>query len=344
MMKISTLGLAEDKKDFIKRFSELPKKLYPDRPLPPSTYWSLLEQTFKQVKKEFFILSIDGQDVGRIGCNISKEHTNTGFFGFFEISPNHKEQASLLIDEVETWLESNGARTTLGPIDFNVWLGNRFKIQSGAKAYSWEPHNPHFYPELFQVNGYELDQGYISMFYDDSVLSFNRTRPSYEAAINEGYKFRNLDLSREDETSKLYNLNLKAFSINYMYEKITYEQYLAVHISAVRNLDLQYSFFIQDPNGEEIGYVFSFIDSSGEQIIKSILIDPKHQGAKLASALLHASVSQGRKNGYIKCVGAMVRKGNVSEHFFDHLQKPISRREYSLFKKELQTGQTGGKS
>lgn len=344
MMKISALSLEQDKKEFMKRFSELPNSLYPDRPLPPAPYWQGLEKVFKNVEKEFFILTKDGEDIGRIGCNVSKDYEDTGYFGFFELSPSEKEHGHLLITKAEEWLGSKGIKTIIGPIDFNVWLGNRFKVESGSADYSWEPNNPSFYPGLFKEGGFALDQGYISMFYDDSIISFNRTKLAFDAAKQEGYTFRNLDLSREDETSILYNLNLKAFAVNYMYEKISYEQYLAVHIAAVKEMDLQYSFFIKDPDGQEIGYVFSFIDSSQEQIVKSILIDPKHQGAKLASALLHAAIAQGRKNGFNKCVGAMVRKGNVSEHFFDHLQTPVARHEYALFKKELQTGQTGGKS
>ncbi|MCO4755666.1 MAG: GNAT family N-acetyltransferase [Bacteriovoracaceae bacterium] len=335
MMKINNYSNSQDKEDFLKRFSVIPRKLYPTRPLPPDEYWSLLISEFKQLNKELFILELNGEDIGRIGCNISQAYDATGFFGFFEIKEQHKHMAKELINAAQEWLKANQAKTVIGPIDFNVWLGNRFK-QSQAKAdYSWEPNNPSFYPDLFLENGYHLDQGYISMLYDDSNLCYERTKSAYSSAQEQGYTLRNLDLKRPNEVDTLYALNLKSFKINYMYEPISREQYEAIHIRGVQTMDLQYSFFILNPEGIEIGYVFSFIDTSGEQIVKSILMDPKFQGARLASALLHAAVRQGRINGHKQCIGAMVRKGNVSEHFFDHLQKPTARHEYTLVKKAL---------
>ncbi len=107
--------------------------------------------------------------------------------------------------------------------------------------------------------------------------------------------------------------------MNYLYEPITKSQYENLHVQAVKSLDMQYSFFVLDPNEEEIGYIFCFPEND-HLIIKSILMDPKAQGARLASALLHMSLKKGREKGLIKTIGAMVRRGNISEHFFDHLQ------------------------
>ncbi|MEX1100072.1 MAG: hypothetical protein WEB87_06580 [Bacteriovoracaceae bacterium] len=332
-MKIEPYSQAENKGDFLKRFSLIPESLYPKRPLPPATYWPWLISQFPGLEVELFIASDSGIEKGRIGCNLSKGHDKTGFFGFFEADLN-SQAADELIKAAENWLRNNKVETIIGPIDLNVWMGNRFKTTDNQHVFSWEPNGPSEYVERFTGLGYQLDQDYISNFYDDSVVSFERTKSAYDSALQEGYSFRNLDLSKDGERETLYRLNLKCFPVNYMYEPINFEQYQNIHLKAVENSDMQYSFFIMDPSGAEIGYIFAFIEKD-YHIIKTMLIDPKKQGARLASAMVHVTQKQARKNGFIKCVGAMVRKGNVSQHFFDHLQTPEESSEYTLVKKDI---------
>jgi len=332
-MKIEVYSEAQDKADFLIRFGEVPGTLYPERPLPPAGYWPHLISQFPDLQTEFFIATKDGKDIGRIGCNISKGNGRTGFFGFYEVDLNKPEASKALIESALAWLKSHAIDTIKGPVDLNVWLGNRFKIK-GSDNFSWEPNAPVEYVEHFKSLGFKKAQGYISNLYDDSILSFERTKSAYDKAISEGLTFRNLDLTREREIETLYGLNIKAFKINYLYEPITKEQYENLHVAAVRSMDMSYSFFVSDPSGKEIGYVFAFPDKDSI-IIKSILMDPSAQGARLASALVHQSLKAARENGIIKTVGAMVRKGNVSEHFFDHLQTPIAKHEYEILEMDI---------
>ena len=86
--------------------------------------------------------------------------------------------------------------------------------------------------------------------------------------------------------------------------------------------------------GKELGYVFSYPDQD-RFIIKSLVMDPSARGAKLSSALVHKSLVQAYTNGYVKACGACVRKGNVSEHFFDHLGVKERENLYTLVRKDL---------
>lgn len=334
MIKVESYSEAQDKKLFMERFGSIPEALYPKRPLPPAVYWSYLVSCFPEVEGEFFIATNGKKDVGRVGCNLSKGHPGSGFFGFFEADLSSPEAGTELALAALDWLKSKDARQVIGPIDYNVWMGNRFRISGQESVFSWEPNGPGQYVEIFESVGFNPSQGYISMVYDDSVISFERTKSAYDKALEQGFTFRNLDLNRPNEIDKLYSLNVKSFQINYMYEPISKEQYKALHIKAVESQDLQYSFFISTPEGKEAGYLYCFVED-GHLIVKSMLMDPDFQGARLASALLHASLKQARKNGILKAVGAMVRKGNVSQHFFDHLQTPVARNEYVMLKKEL---------
>lgn len=334
MIKLESYSETSDKAGFLKRFGEVPGDLYPERPLPPAGYWPYLIAQFPEVEAQFFIASYEGRDIGRIGCNLSKGHPGAGFFGFFEIDLAHTSAAKELVKAAEAWLKENGAKEVIGPIDFNVWLGNRFRVSGQEEVFSWEPNAPTQYAPLIEELGYQASQSYISMIYDDSVVSFERTKSAFETALKEGFTFRNLSLENPGEIDTLYALNVESFKHNYMYEPISQEQYESLHIKAVKALDLRYSFFIMGPDGEKAGYVFSFVEKD-HLIVKSMLMSPKFQGARLASALLHASLKAGRENGFKRTVGAMVRKGNVSEHFFDHLQKPVSKNEYVMLKRSI---------
>lgn len=334
MIKIESLSETNDKRAFLKRFGDIPQTLYPDRPLAPSGYWEYLISLFPELELELFITTEDGHDVGRIGANISAGHPDTAFFGFFEFDLKYADAATKLITSAQNWVKSKDIRRIIGPIDLNVWFGNRFRVSGQKQVFSWEPNGPAEYADAFIKQGFTPSQGYISMIYDDSILSFERTKSAYEKALADGYSFRNLDLTRPNEIETLYNLNIKAFQVNYMYEPICFEQYKATHIKAVENSDLQYSFFITTPDGKEAGYLYCFVEED-HLIVKSMLMDPSFQGARLASALLHASLKQARENGIIQTVGAMVRKGNISEYFFDHLQKPVSKNEYVMLEKSL---------
>lgn len=331
-MKIEAFSESKNKEEFLKRFGEIPSSLYPERPLPPAGYWAHLIGQFPEVEAEFFIATKDGKDLGRIGCNVSKADQDLGFFGFYEVDLKEPEITNGLIQAALKWLKARPVKSIKGPVDLNVWLGNRFKTK-GHENYSWEPNAPVEYAEHFKARGFLKAQDYISMIYDDSIVSFKRTQSAYDKALEDGLTFRNLDLQKDGEIDVLYGLNLKAFQVNYLYEPISKDQYVNLHVKAVRSLDMSYSFFVCDSSANEIGYVFAFPEK-GSLIIKSILMDPSAQGARLASALVHASLKAARENGIIKAIGAMVRKGNVSEHFFDHLQTPIAKHEYEILERE----------
>lgn len=334
MMKIDTYSNNEHKQDFMHRFSRLPRELYPERPLPSDEYWPYLISQFAEVDAEFFILNVNGKDVGRIGCNLSNAFERTGFFGFFEIDLAHGKSASELIAAAQMWLKNKKVETLIGPIDLNVWMNNRFKVKGHENNFSWEPNGPREYARFFEECGYHYAQEYISMIYNDNTLSYERTKSAYEKALSKGFRFRNLDFSDANEADTLYRLNISAFPTNYMYEPISKEQYKALHIKAASTEQMRYSFMAISPDGEEMGYVYSFADRS-YLVVKTMLILPEFQGERLASALLHATFKQGRSDGLFRSIGAMIRKGNVSQHFFDHLQAPNAKNEYVILKKKL---------
>jgi hypothetical protein len=336
-MKVERLSEASDKSDFLKRFSFLTDKINLDetsRPKSNPLATLHLLMTFDHVDKELIIISDGDKELGRVCINTTQADENFILFGFIEYERAQADILKRLMDEVEIFAKKKGKKSILGPIDINVWFGNRFKKSGFDNQRSWEPNSPKEYLEDILKLNYQLDQDYLSAFYQDGKVSIDRTKPAYDKAIEQGFTFRNLDPSTTQETQKLYQTNIKGFCHNYFYEPITYEEYVGTHIKALDGFDFQYSFWVMDPTGNELGYVFSYPDED-RIIIKSLVMDPNSRGAKLSSALVHRSLLQGYNNGLIKACGACVRKGNVSEHFFDHLGQKEHEHLYTLVRKNL---------
>lgn len=336
-MKFERLSEANDKAEFLKRFSYLTDKINLNdntRPKPNPLGTLHLLMTFSHVDKELIIVTNEETELGRVCVNTTEADKDFVLFGFIEYEKSRPEVLKLLMDEVDNFAHKKSKKSIMGPIDINVWFGNRFKKSGFDEQRPWEPNSPKEYLDDILKLGYALDQDYLSAFYVDGKVSIDRTKPAYDKAVSEGYTFRNLDPSTSEETQKLYQTNIKGFCFNYFYEPISYEEYVSTHIKALDGFDFQYSFWIMDSNGQELGYIFSYPDED-RIIIKSLVMDTIARGAKLSSALVHKSLMQAYDNGFVKACGACVRKGNVSEHFFDHLGVKERENLYTLVRKDL---------
>lgn len=336
-MRINTYTQANDKDKFIKEFSSLNEVLLSNknRPMPSPLEVEHLLNVFDNVKKELVLIKDEEGPVGRVCVNTTAANKDYIFFGLLEYDISRKEVLKLLMKEVENFAKKNNKINILGPIDLNVWMGNRFKSKGHDDNRSWEPHTPKNYLNDTLELGYQLDQDYLSCFYTSIGPCFERTKPAFNKVLEENFALRNVDITLDGEVDKLFRINTTGFNQNYFYEPITQEQYELTHIRALEGFNFQYSFFLLNPKGEEIGYVFSYPDKDNRLIVKSIVMNPNFRGAKLSSALVHATVAKAKENGLTKVCGACVRKGNVSEHFFDHLGEKEKIHEYTLVKKSL---------
>jgi len=325
-----------DDSNFMARFCELPEKLGHNnlRPLPKKEYWGYLLSVFPEVNKELFIVAENGKDVGRILVNTSAGNPGVAFFGMFECEINNKLIAKELFSAAETWAKEQEASSVIGPVDINVWFGNRFQTDGFEKQYAWAPTNPIEYYEFALSCGYIQDQGYSSKFFDTLGAQVERTKVGYDLAVSEGYSFRHLDLDSEYDTNRLYELNIDSFRVNYLYEPITREQYFKTHIQFIKGSDLSLSYFIVDKENIPRGYVYCFIEDDC-LIVKSMLIQREYQGAKLSSAVTHRACLEAYNRGYRKGAGVLVRDGNVSDKLREKIGGPYLVQRYHMVKKEL---------
>ncbi len=334
-MKVKALDIKLlDNSQLVKDFCSLQELLYKEksRPINSMQYWMHLLNVFKDKKRaKIFVAYKNDLVVGRILASIS-HHGDKGYWGMLEYDTTEPGIVKELLENAEEFLISNKCEKIFGPIDFSTWFSNRFIENEDSLCFSWEPNNPKEYISQCLACGYEVDKQYITNVYKDGVNIYNRTQKGYDKAITNNYKFRGLSIENENEVRNIFELNLKGFKNNYLYEPISYNEFKLTYLNALRNKDLTYSFVISNTEDIDLGFIYAFLDQD-YLIIKSLLVDPLYQGAQLSSALLHKALKEARADGYNAMAGALVRKGNISEYFFENAGKPYSTHHYSLLRK-----------
>ena len=75
--------------------------------------------------------------------------------------------AKFLFNIADNFVISKGYKKIIGPVDASFWNKYRLKINYFEnKPYTSEPYNKEYYLKLFQDNGYEIIEHYISNKYN----------------------------------------------------------------------------------------------------------------------------------------------------------------------------------
>jgi GNAT superfamily N-acetyltransferase len=99
----------------------------------------------------------------------------------------------------------------------------------------------------------------------------------------------------------------------------------------------EYTFFILNPAGEEIGYFFLFVEN-GYLVWKTVAILPEYQGAGLASFGIHHALQLALRNGVDKLLAALIRNGAPSEVLLNRAKSlQLWEHRYAVFEKSIKS-------
>ncbi len=199
-MKIIAVNNSSTAKIFIR----VPHFIYRNDKNWISPLHSDIEAVFDEKLNSFFkhgickrwILQDDGGVcIGRVAAFINQEKVHkanvpTGGMGFFECIEN-KEAAFLLFDTARHWLQQNGMKAMLGPVNFGendkFWglLVEGFKPPSMGMNY-----NPPYYQPFFEGYGFVKQYDQLTNFLDLNVPFTDRfTRIADWLMKKPGYSF-----------------------------------------------------------------------------------------------------------------------------------------------------------
>ncbi|MBT4722466.1 hypothetical protein HOB30_01800, partial [Candidatus Falkowbacteria bacterium] len=127
------------------------------------------------------LLTITDNDEKILACatlTFPERYPEVAFLGNYELPVNTLNRSAIkkeLFSLIENVAKENHITKIIGPINFNTWLGNRFKTSTTNKDYAWEPLNPKEYVDDFTSEDFSKDMEYITNYYKDSNRLFATT-------------------------------------------------------------------------------------------------------------------------------------------------------------------------
>jgi len=287
----------------------------------------------------------DGRSTGRIAASISSRDAESGYIGFFECDPygiDAGSRALSLIHEACRWLQARGVRTIHGPVNYHTLFDYRLRLEDGpgseaAPPFFWEPSQPACYVEWFRSAGFELAEEYHSRGYHHLDRILPKSQERFDLAVSKGFSVRSLDFSsnRSRDLLALTRINAGSFEQSFLAEPFDNRAYQELVAPRFALLLSEFSFFILNPSGEEIGYFFLFPES-GYLVWKTLAILPEYQGAGLAAFGIHHALTLASRHGINRVVSALIRNGAQSEHLLRRGEAfQIWEHRYGVFKRTL---------
>ncbi|MBU6155141.1 MAG: GNAT family N-acetyltransferase, partial [Bdellovibrionales bacterium] len=275
-------------------------------------------------RRTHFVADLGGKTVGRISANVSKSDALRGYFGFFHVEPDLSTyerglSARELLSSAETWLKENRVGHIVGPVNYSTLFDYRIRLDSEEEAISrgsffWEPVNTKGQVGWLTEAGYRLHEEYHSRAYRDVDHFLPVSEARYQEALSAGFKTRPIRFSGAEspDLEILYRINTLAFQDSFLAEPFDLNAYQTLNVPKYTKLLSEFSFFLLDPKGTEVGYFFLFPDQ-GYLVWKTLAVLPEYQKSGLAGFGIHHALKLALGQGITKVVAALIRKGAPSE-------------------------------
>jgi len=208
------LEVKQGDKAAIKRFLELPVKIYKDDPKWIRPLDKDIETIFDPNRNKFWrhgkairwvLVNDKGEDIGRVAAFINERTANTedqptGGMGFFDCI-NDQTAANVLLEKCKEWLTANGMEAMDGPINFGErqqWWG--LLVEGFHEPVYQMNYNPPYYQELFENYGFQLYFKQFVLFRNVQDPVQEKFNVKYDKLMETpGYTFRHI---RKKEINK----------------------------------------------------------------------------------------------------------------------------------------------
>jgi predicted N-acetyltransferase YhbS len=246
--------------------------------------------------------------------------------------------AEVLLEAACTELAGNGCSLAIGPMDGSTWRRYRLLTERGSEpAFFLEPDNPDDWPGHFVAAAFNPLAHYFSVL--NAHLSERDPRvPELGARAEEaGISIR--PLRRDDflaELRRLYQLSVRCFRRNFLYTRITEEDFIADYLP-IEPFVVSEMVLVAEREGEAIGILFAIPDYLQAQrddaidtaVVKTIAVHPEWTRIGLGNLLVDRCHQALVGLGYRRAIYALMHEDNASLHMASRFGSPI--RRYTLF-------------
>ena len=295
----------------------------------------------------------DGKVVIR-GALIKPHHIDDYYLGYFEAL----DDVTVMIQFIQTLsdkVRNENGQHIVGPVQGSFWLGYRMKVNGFERTpFTSEPHNPWYYPKLWQAAGFKEIEHYTSNFYRSIPPQYESKKLAkrYQSFVEKGYRF--ISPKPEDwptvslEVFGLLRVLYKDFPL---YQAITAEQFSQIFADLKQVIDfsmvkLAYKdqqlvgFLITLPDyGNLIYRKMTMLNLSKiiyrkwrakRYIILYLGVNPKHLGLGLATSY---PVFKQLKQRKAEVIAALIHENTVTNRYVPEMQEDSH--AYSLWMLEL---------
>ena len=280
------------------------------------TFASLFRPEFEGMQRAW-VAVLGDKPRARMVARRSPTLQGLGMIGFFEALPGSEEEVAKLFEAAIGWLRETGAGEIVGPMDGDTW--HRYRLNVGPwedPPFLMEPWNPPYYPELWESNGFEVLERYLSKRVETAPVA-DLLEPKRQAVLAAGYELRRLDLGKfDDELRTIHRISVRIFARNFLYTDISEQEFFALYAGARGLLDPDLVWFAKSPEGEDVGFLFAYPDGFRGRTdavnMKTVGVLPEHRRAGLGAALMGQGHRIAREKGYPFANHCLFREGNPS--------------------------------
>lgn len=329
-------------------------------PNKPGLLKAILNSNFTGKQRQFISqddLGWSGHVLARHGQLKTESGQSVGTLGFFE-AQNQPAEISSLLRSAALWLKRNGCDVVIGPLDGDTWHSYRFNLgPADDPPFLSEPINPAYYPAIWKAAGFETVESYHSKVIDNIKPVIAATEPAFRKSNDSGYRFRKICLDQfEDELKLIYEMSIQAFSGNFLYSRIGYQEFLSLYQPAGPLLNEDLVWFAEDASGRPVGFLFCLINyfhavekmkgkssllsklqfalhrgSANAINFKSICVLKEHRRSSVAAGLMHCGYKAAAALGFNVANLCLIKDGNPSTKLDGGMSRILRRYELYQF-------------
>lgn len=308
--------------------------------LKPEYASKIMDLKFPVPSEGFFFEDPTGEFFGRILLQGSVLDPELGHWGLFCLSsqPKHQDMFIQLWPQVERWFHDYGIKKIVGPYLYTTFFPYRLRTDQLSEKYAWEPNQPRVDVEVFQKLGFNIHQTYFTNFIDGYGIFETKGTKEYEEAVKLGFRFREMTKDTiENDVKIIYDLSMKGFTDNYLFAPIPFELFQSIYVPSFQSVDLRTSCIQEDPQGNPIGFNFTFV-MDDQIVIKSVCVLPEYRGKGLLNAGIRYTMLRAMSlyPQVKKVATALIHEDNGPSRHVANLTVDRQRHEYVLMSKDVE--------
>ncbi|MGR9099233.1 MAG: hypothetical protein ACU826_01575 [Gammaproteobacteria bacterium] len=263
--------------------------------------------------------------------------SKTGLIGYFECADDWNSARDLLSASVD-WLRLHNASVILGPVQYDIWHGYRFKTSGFEYAtFPGEPDNPAYYPVFFERFGFRPLRQWQS--FDVTGVEDVRSiviplKPFYCRLVDRGYRFVPLDPGGKPQQVRDLHAVVNVCCAGFPgYTALSLSAFERLFLPRLSSVSADHSILAYSPDGRPAAFSIVYpVSPQSDTLVwymHGIVRNESRRATGLGRAIVFRVIDGVLEAGYRNVIAALIAQGNPSRGVLDRFSRP--QRRYTLY-------------